>query len=261
MHNKHDDVHRCTCVRYLMRMLSDIPKRNISYADVARCQNGYSTLALDGSDTLLTAVALQGSVPTYGKVLGVASAVQRAVQIPGEVYIINQSKQACCVYLVRRSFSKMAQCILHESPSTNTDTSDLPTKLPSMVCAVEGPDQVVPLLTYRYLLKYYTAARVTTCPPPSSFSQEEDIALHQFQARTFPTCFPCLNFTRSITQDSCPGCGCFHTTFHVTVVCVAILFHPLRTKELWEYALCDVPPEVRQALVQRACECAGGTPN
>lgn len=50
-------------------------------------------------------------------------------------------------------------------------------------------------------------------------------------------------------------------TFHVMVDCIAILFCPLCTKELWEHALCDEPPEVRQALVQWACERAGGTPN
>lgn len=191
MHDEHDNGHRCTRVRYLVRTLGDITKRSILYTDAPRCQNGYSTLVLDGSETLLMAVSLQGSVPTYGKVLGVASAVRHAVQIPGEVYILNQSKQACHVYLVTRGFSRVAQRILHESPSTNT--SDPPTKLPGMVCVAEGPDQVFLYSHTTTHQKYYTEARVNGYTHRHRRSRKR----HQSQARTFPTC---LNFARSITQ-------------------------------------------------------------
>nr|XP_037270520.1 uncharacterized protein LOC119162149 [Rhipicephalus microplus] len=60
-------------------------------------------------------------------------------------------------------------------------------------------------------------------------------------------------------EDSCPGCGSSATVFHVTGECANKIFsplpgilHPFRTIELWDDALCDGPPEVRQALVQRA---------
>lgn len=279
MHPEHDAGRRRARVAYLVGMLADIPETS----DAARCRHGYSAVVLDGTDTLLTAASLRGPTPTDGEVLGVALAVRHALQIPGEVYILTDSQQACRAFMMGRGFSKAAQRILRESPNTNRDTSDphrvhlvwtpghasLSGNDRAHAVAREiihraarhgvggSPDQAGPPLTYRDILKYYTAARLNMCPPPPSFSREEEVALRQLQTHTFPNLRSLHKFYPERYADSCPGCGCSPTTFHVTVECVSTLFpplpailRPLRTKELWEDALCDGPPEVRRA--QRA---------
>ncbi|KAH7943092.1 hypothetical protein HPB52_004918 [Rhipicephalus sanguineus] len=85
MSPEHDAGRRRARVRYLVRMLGDIPETNTLYTDAARCCNGYSAVVLDGGETLLTAASLRSATPTDGEVLGVALAVQQALQIPGEL--------------------------------------------------------------------------------------------------------------------------------------------------------------------------------
>ncbi|KAH7963617.1 hypothetical protein HPB52_022266 [Rhipicephalus sanguineus] len=82
MSPEHDAGRRRARVRYLVRMLSDIPETNTLYTDATRCCNGYSAVVLDGGETLLTAASLRSATPTDGEVLGVALAVQQALQIP-----------------------------------------------------------------------------------------------------------------------------------------------------------------------------------
>lgn len=252
---------------------------------------------LDGGETLLTAASLRSATPTDGEVLGVALAVQQALQIPGEVYILTDSQQACRAFLMGRGFPKAAHYILHKSSNINIDTSSpqrihllwtpghasLPGNDHAHAVAreiahraarhgeAESPDQVGPPLTYRDILTYYTRARQTMSPPPPSFSREEEVALRQLQTNTFPNLLSMHKFYPDRYADSYPCCGSSPTAFHVTVECTAKLFPPLpvilrpfRTKELWDDALCDGPPEVRQALVGRARVVAAiiiGTPD
>lgn len=295
MHPEHDAGRRRARVRYLVRMLGDIPETNTLYTDAARCHNGYSAVVLDGAETFITAASLRNSTPGHGEVLGVALAVRHALQIPGEVYILTDSQQACRAFLTGRGFSKAALHILHQSPNTDTSApqrihliwtpghASLPGNDRAHAVAREitlraarhdedrSPDQAGSPLTYRDVLKYYTRARHTMGPPPLSFSREEEVALRQLQTNTFPNLLSLHKFYPDRYADSCPGCRSSPTAFHVTVECTAKLFpplpvilHPFRTKELWEDALRDGPPEVRRALVQRAravAEIVLGTPD
>lgn len=295
MHPVHDKGRRKARVRYLNRMLENIPESQALYTDTARTQEGYTSVVLDGTESLKDSAAMRGTNVTYGEILGVALAIRHAVRVPGEVYILTDSQQACRAFLSGHGIPRAAQQILKQIPKNDSVTpsrihlmwtpghASLPGNERAHAVARDISLRAArrgemtssgwgdPLLRYGEILRHYRSVRCTHRAPPPSFSREEAVALRQLQTDTFPNLVSLNKFWPHCYADNCPGCGRSPSIFHVTIECTANLFpplppllRPLRKKELWDDALRDGPPEVLRAIIQRARHVAGvvlGTPD
>ncbi|KAL3174890.1 hypothetical protein MRX96_010922 [Rhipicephalus microplus] len=71
---EHDKGQRESRVRYLSRMLEDIPESHTLYTDTARTREGYTSVVIDGTGSLQNSAAMRRTHAAHGEILGVALA-------------------------------------------------------------------------------------------------------------------------------------------------------------------------------------------
>lgn len=116
MHPEHDKGRRKARVRYIGRMLANIPETHTLYTDTSRTQEGYTSVVLDGTESLRDSAAMRGTNAAYGEILGVALAIRYAIRVPEEVYILTDSQQACRAFLSGHGIPRAAHQILKQIP-------------------------------------------------------------------------------------------------------------------------------------------------